>query len=113
MKEEKIEHDFIGKIEKDEVQEIEAICDKYEIKNKIDKRLKIIKIAGLSNQNMACYKELLRYLNDRHKKAMDDAIEISRLIQWEYSTDKKTWLSYDILTNQKIELARRNGNKNF
>ena len=100
MKEEKIEHEFIGKLEKNEEQEIKALCDKHEIKFRIDKKLKFIIISGLSNLLYPCYTDLQKYLNDKNKKAVDAAIEIGRLIQWEYSMDKKTWHSYNIDLNK-------------
>jgi O-acetyl-ADP-ribose deacetylase (regulator of RNase III) len=111
MKEQKIDHEYIEKIEKREEQEIEEICYKYEMKCIIDKKLKFIKIEGLSNLVLDCFTELQKYLNNKNKKAVNDAIELSRLIIWEYSIDNRTWHPYDIHLNKNIINARNHNEK--
>ena len=50
-------------------------------------------------------------MNEKNKKAVDDAVEVGRLIQWEYSIDKKTWHPYELLLNKKIEISQKSGDK--
>ena len=48
---------------------------------------------------------------DIAKRLVDDAVEVGRLIQWEYSIDKKTWHPCELLLNKKIEISQKSGDK--
>ena len=104
------DHDYVAKLERTNCEEIERLCNKFDIKLiKIDVELKRIKLSGLANKLFDCYTKVFEYLNESEK----DYFYKYRLIQWEYSSNNINWTAFERYLNSDIENAKQKMEKSF
>lgn len=91
-----------------QIDQLDKICKEYNTKFDILKAARTIKVQGRIADVTKCVTIINEWLREYEVKIMQNAADIYKIVQWEYTIDNKLWQSFNMFINQKIENAYEN-----